>query len=440
MFGYEVEGTGSVTLNVMAGKTYYVGIADFSSSDATNVPFNVSIEEGEYVGDGTANAPAELVTGEASITLPEWWNPVYYAFVADANGTLTLTTDSQNVEWYLTLNLVGENYTVTDGTISITLAEGEIAYLYAAALGMDEDTILVNVAFEGEAVEPAGPSAVTVELAVGSTNNVMLDENTYAYAELYIYGDYVITWGGNASVTVNGVIVSSGDIFTAASPRMATVITIAGADYSATAVELSIEAYVAPAPEAVLGENTANVANSWQGATVTFTAPEDKTYVFTPGANCVIGYDYSNYFEGDTLEIALAAGESVELMLFTADYEPGEVSFTISEKEEVVVPPVEEGDATGTELEFTVPNYFASSPEQTFTAAASGEYVITAEGYDSIQKTYLQYYDGSSWVRIEGSLPYTITLTAGETVRFRLYCWNSADTGMTITVVITPAE
>lgn len=202
------------------------------------------------------------------------------------------------------------------------------------------------------------------------------------------------------------------------------------------------EPVVPTTPTLQLGDNTVTVTDAWNGTTLVLTATEAITYVITPGANAVVIYDYSNYFAGDKLEISLVAGASAEIIVSTEDWETGDVVVNLAEKVAQGGGSVEEGEPNSADLSFTAPGgNMAKSEEQTFVAAGSCDYVITATGYDAIVKTYLQYYDAASdsWTRIDAELPYTITLSAGQELKLRLFGWIDDDAGKEIIVHIAPA-
>ena len=202
------------------------------------------------------------------------------------------------------------------------------------------------------------------------------------------------------------------------------------------------EPVVPTTPTLQLGDNTVTVTDTWNGTTLVLNATEAITYVITPGANAVVIYDYSNYFAGEKLEISLVAGARVEIIVSTEDWTTGDVVVNLAEKVAQGGGSVEEGEPNSADLSFTAPGgNMAKSEEQTFVAAGSCDYVITATGYDAIVKTYLQYYDAASdsWTRIDTELPYTITLSAGQELKFRLFGWINDDAGKEIIVHIAPA-
>ena len=158
----------------------------------------------------------------------------------------------------------------------------------------------------------------------------------------------------------------------------------------------------------------------------------------------MIGYDYSSYYEGDVLELTLEEGASVTLVILNTNWQTGDVVINVSEKaasDEEEGGEVE-GGVTNATMTFVAPGNWKKTDEQTVLVGVSGSYIITATGYETITKTYLQVYDAAadSWTRIDTELPYTLSATAGEVLKFRLYGWSDADTGMEIVVSIALAE
>ena len=110
-----------------------------------------------------------------------------------------------------------------------------------------------------------------------------------------------------------------------------------GGSLSFTNIEEEEEPENPTISEVVIGENivTLTTAQTYSGVTVTFTAPVDGTFVFTMGANTMVGYDYSNYFTGESFELTLVAGDVVELVVFTEDWTPGDATVIVAEAVEV---------------------------------------------------------------------------------------------------------
>ena len=279
-------------------------------------------------------------------------------------------------------------------------------------------------------------------------NTLAIEENTYLYGDFYGMGDYIVTWdNANVVIKVNGVAIASGDKISAMNPRMPVSFEIYGANYAAVAsVKVLVETYVAPAPALGMGDTTVTVTDTWAGTTVEFTAPAAGTYVILPGVNAIIGYNYANYFNDgeDTLELTLAEGEKVSLIIMTEDYSAGDVVVTVNEK----APSGSgdsgsgEGSATGATLTFVTPAQFSSSDRQSFTAAEAGTYVISVSGLKA--NTWVQYSSdsGNSWNRVENNLPYSIELSAGQEIIMKLFGAMgiaSADVGAEVTVTIAKA-
>lgn len=116
------------------------------------------------------------------------------------------------------------------------------------------------------------------------------------------------------------------------------------------------------------------------------------------------------------------------------------VNENVTSTVEVYVGDVEQEVKTSESFEIATPSNWAKSEEYVFTAEADGTYVITAEGLDST--TWLQVYNAAddTWTQIQGSLPYSVDLAAGETVTLRLYGWSSdaAVVGKMVTVTVAP--
>ena len=177
-------------------------------------------------------------------------------------------------------------------------------------------------------------------------------------------------------------------------------------------------------------------------------APSDE-YVFTAGAagTYVItadGLDASTWLQVyDAAEdswpqiqgslpysVELGAGETLTLRLFGWDD-------AVTGQVVTVTVATDGGSASaGTTFEIPTPGNFAPSDEYVFTAGAAGTYVITADGLDA--STWLQVYDAAedSWPQIQGSLPYSVELGAGETLTLRLFGWDDAVAGQVVTVTV----
>lgn len=80
-----------------------------------------------------------------------------------------------------------------------------------------------------------------------------------------------------------------------------------------------------------------------------------------------------------------------------------------------------------TTLNFSTPGNFAKTSQE-FIAPVAGTYVITAEGLDASTWLQIDRYDpinDTDWTKIQGQLPYSIELEAGEMLTVRLYGWSN---------------
>ena len=454
--GSEISGVGSVTINVIKGRPYFVGSADFETFDenfvnlGSELNFVINFVEAEYVGDGTINMPNMIVLGENTASVP-LYGCVWFAYKAEANGTLTVTTQNAVCAWYFN----GQEYFATAGDKTIKMEEGDIVYLYVETSDWSAADIVFTASFKADPVSVWFESVVNTDGS--AANEVNVADNTWVEISFQGAGQFVITWD-NASAKVEipetwasaGQILANGDVITGDAWFGVTLI-VYFEDYAAGTVNLTITPYVAPAGDKALtvGDNTVVVQDTQMGDeyALPVNADKDVTYVVTVGANCVVLYDYTAHFEGETLEFTVPAGQTVTITVGAYSWSDNVAHVTVAEK---VQGEVVEGDATTETLTFVVPtitSMFATTEIQTVSIAASGNYVISATGYDAILNTRLQYYDAASdsWVTIARApgheqhlIPYVIALSAGDTLQLRVQTWNSADAGTEIVVTIAP--
>ena len=136
----------SVSMPVKEGTVCYIGVGVYGmiTEDAA-YEVTVSID-GEYVTNGTANAPHSAVVGENTVTVPVF-EEVFYVYNATANGTLALSSEVTGIDWFATTDI--EAY---EGVLSLEVAEGDKVYIritYAHDYENDVEFVF-NVAFEGE--------------------------------------------------------------------------------------------------------------------------------------------------------------------------------------------------------------------------------------------------------------------------------------------------
>ncbi len=121
----------------------------------------------------------------------------------------------------------------------------------------------------------------------GTATAITIGANEYATASLPAKGDFVITFTGAATVTVDNVAISSGDKVTLDSSSFK--ITPTDATQS-TEVTITITAYVAPVITLNVGANAIEVTDANDGTNVTFTATEEGKYAL------IAASDETNYW------------------------------------------------------------------------------------------------------------------------------------------------
>ena len=252
-------------------------------------------------------------------------------------------------------------------------------------------------------------------------------------------GTYTVTWDADVTVYVDDMPIANGSTVTFTNPYWGPYFKVYFEGYAAGEVAITFTEAIPEALPLELGDNMVLVTDPSMGTTVSLSATETTTYLITVGFETVVVYNYSNYFEGDVFELTVAAGETVNLQVCAFYFASGYYSVNVTVKPEGEVNL--DGAQTSASFNFVAPGYMSKTDEQNFVAAEAGSYVITAEGYENIVKTYLQIYDAASdsWTRIDTDLPYTVELSAGQTLKFRLFGRSNDDAGKEIVVHIALA-
>lgn len=430
VYGNEVQSeNATVSLQVRAGYTYYIGVADFEATADVTIAFTVALVEGEVTADGTVNVPYEIVDGENTATIAQYGS-AWFAYKATAAGSLTLTTESTNAAWDIQapIHVTADE----ENKIYVEMAEGDVIYLSIGTLNWEADTIVFTATWKGE------PESVFTQLVVGD-NTLEIADNTWLTSDVYnLSGNYTVTWTGDVIVEVDGVAMENGGTFNSMNPMWSVYFRIYAENYAAVpAFTLTITAQVVPATELILGDNTVTVTDTYAGTTVEYTAAEAGTYTFTAGTNAVLGYDYSNYLAGESFSVELAAGEVVSFVVLTEDYSEGDVVVTVSgvaggEEPEPEVPAGPAGTSSDpyiiTELPFTVT--FESTHDKYYTYTATEDctlYITCPDGCLVSEIGATKDADGN----------YTVAVTAGQVLKINP--WSNGGTApytYTISVLV----
>lgn len=427
----------SVTLNVIGGRLYYIGITvgDWDYAEiAADLAFTVTLTEGEYEGNGTVNAPNILEVGSNTANIPAY-EYVWYAYKFDANATLILTTDSDNCKWYLTKDLNEYVESTTDKTISIHGEWGDMVYLCMETSDMEADDIAFTASIKNDPTSVYSENEILVD---GTANEFVVEENTIVNFGFYNAGQYVITWdNANAVVALddwgNIVVLENGAIVTGA--MWGTNLQVYFNDYAAGTVKITIAPYVADIDATlVLGENTITVNDTDYGDSydLPVNETEEVTYTITVGENGVVVIDGVANFAGSVIDVTVPAGETVSVVVGAyLGWSDNVAHITVAVKSEAEPEPEAPSGPTGTGtvgdpyVISTLPNVFE------FDGAHDVFVKFVASEDCSIVITYTAgcYVDNVPSFLTKDSFTKTVSgdLTAGQT--FTLNLWNMSGSG-----------
>ena len=210
-FGYELDGQGTISMDVIKGRKYYIGIGNMST-EALETTFTPVLVEGEIETNGTINVPHIMVNGENVADIPAW-DCQYFVYTANGNGTLTLTTTDENASWYIS-DLQSPAYATTDKTLTVHLEEGQKIYLYVETADWKAGQIAFNASFTADPVEVYTP------VSIEEPTTITLEANTYGGFSLR--GDcviswdnadalvYIVAWGEEPTLVTNGQSITGG--------------------------------------------------------------------------------------------------------------------------------------------------------------------------------------------------------------------------------------
>ncbi len=212
---------------------------------------------------------------------------------------------------------------------SIKLGERESVTIVLATADWSEEA-LVDVIITGE--EP-----VVENVLVLGDNNVAANGAGIAYTfSAKAAGTYVFNWGAIAGValieTANGTEEIAFPYEATLTGRETITIILSTADWTDSKVDVSIAPKAAEIASLQLGAN--NVAANGAGIAYTFTAASAGTYVFNWGVVAGVALTADTDVNEITFpyEAILAEGETITIVLATADWTDGNVDVTITEK------------------------------------------------------------------------------------------------------------
>lgn len=421
--GYEIESVeGTVSLNVIAGTTYNIGVA--GGMDAEEIEFTVAFEAGAYEGNGTANAPTVMVAGDNEITVGD--SAPYFMYKATEEGVLTLTA-GENCAY----NVIYPEYMEpVEGVLTVIMGADQFIIVCVNTAAYEPGTATLNVVWNAV-------TANTEATITEGDNELTLNQYEYISVEAQGFeGDYTVTWDNeNVIVEIYGEQIENGYTLTSWYPSYPWGFKVYANGYAAANVTLTIAKVVVPTTPVELGTNTVTVTDTWNGTSVSFTATEAGTYTFTAGTNAVLGYDYSNYLAGEFFSVELEEGESVEFVVLTEDYAEGDVVVTVTKEaeggeEDPETPATPDGTQAKPYVVESLPyTYVLEGSEVWVTYTATEDCLIT------LART------GGSFNNVPGGFVSDVptktstgSLTKGETLTFCFYKTSSAAQTLTISI------
>ena len=200
-FGYEkqTENDGDdLTISVVGGISYYIGVADWNATSSVDIAFTVSFTAGNIERDGTRNAPYSLTAGDMTCSVPEY-EIVVYAYLPTTNGTLTATTTSTGFDWNFSDSLNSWDSNTENASISIEVVAGKLVYLFVSTASFSAAEIAINVSFE-ESLE----IDVTTMEGDGSsaTPFVLTGAGVYDMGTVNAYPGYYVSITADETMTV----------------------------------------------------------------------------------------------------------------------------------------------------------------------------------------------------------------------------------------------
>ena len=455
VLGSEIESVdGTATISIIQGRQYYVGVMGAEG----DIVFTPSIVEGEYVGNGTMNAPNFITVGDNTASVPQY-DCVWFVYKATSSGTLTVSTTNELCAWYFK----DQDLYATAGDKSIHVEEGSMVYLYIETTDFSAADIAFTASFKADPTMSYYEGDVITDGS--AANDIVIAENTWIVFPFNGAGQYVITWdNANAIVELydwnvySNVAIENGAIITGSA--WGNELTVYLPDYAAGTVKLTITPYTAPAVDEGFAGSGASETDPIiiDDAGSIDVAPTYSTPIFvqvsagvTATLDCAAQFiDFTN----GPMGTPVTPSETTVYMIFAdSDDCTGTITATLATGGDDEEDDSEQGGSTAAEpvasITLVAPGNFVSTAWQTlYTANATGTYVITATGYDNIQKTYIQYStDGGAsnttvaqGTTLNNNMPYSNTLNAGDVLSVRLYGWSTTDKGTEITILLTPAE
>ena len=315
--------------------------------DAAEVVFTLT-----NIGGGeTPDVPttSQFVLGANAVNVTDIWNGVIMSYTSETGGSFVLkAADGETNGWVDTMtynanfgDFMRDYLVIADDAFvsyEFTLEAGATIIFWVSTWDENADTI--NLILETAGTQPEEPEVVTVQFSAGMPTYVEIPANGQTIMEGYIVGKYKVEWDPsvtNLVVYYGRQLVANGDVIEVASPRVPTQLILSTSDGAPLATRVMVSEYVAPAIQAVLGDNAIEVVDTYAGKKVNFTAPEAATYIISAAdgeTNAIVlvegmyGADMVNL----PYTVTLAQGEVFAFIVATANYEADTINLVIAKE------------------------------------------------------------------------------------------------------------
>ena len=305
-----LSASGSLSITMIAGDMLYLTVTSTAAEEVTvNVAYEAATFTELVMGDNTV---ASLKSGEAAF------------FKTTLDGKFLATWNSND---YTVCVVIDGNYSYDEVEFS---NDGTEMYVIVTNTGDDLTDFVLNVAKAPTKFNFEEGLPVYLEIPAGES----------VIAEGYLFGTYQVTWDEtvtNLQVTCNGVVLANGDTFTYSNYYHPCQLVVTTTDGAALNTRILVEEYVAPAQSLVVGDNTVEVTDGWNGVKLSFTATEAGTYTFTladgeTNGDIYIEDAYGGEWVGFPYSVTLEANETFSFILGTLNMNPDTIEFVITKE------------------------------------------------------------------------------------------------------------
>ncbi len=232
---FDIASEETLTLGVVQGRKYYIGVIAYDSGDAVDIEFTAKITDGDISTDGSVNAPHIITLGNNSVSIDEA-SGMYFIYKSEQNGIFTLS-GAEGFGWCIT-DFTDQVHT-SDDDISVHLFVGDLIYFYVETVDAIE-AISFNASFTRDSEQIFFPGPFVTD---GSAENELtLEENTYGVFRFTgTVGSFIFSWDNpSATITVDGVVINNGDTVEITDAWFAPFFRIHLEDYASGTVNLTI--------------------------------------------------------------------------------------------------------------------------------------------------------------------------------------------------------